>query len=48
MRDHYRVTGNLSHCSNCFFPGMNFGIALHSLSRNYFSAEIVLLYITVS
>ena len=31
-----------------FFPGISFGIALHSLYRKYFSAEIIWLYITLS
>ena len=35
------------HYSN-YFPGINFDIALHSLYRNYFSPEIVLLYIALS
>ena len=35
------------HYSN-FFPGINFGIALHYLYRKYFSDEILLLYITLS
>ena len=35
------------HYSNHFL-GVNFGIALHSLYRKYFSAEIILLYITLS
>ena len=41
----YRVTGNC-YITVFIFPGINFGIALHSLYRKYFSAEIILLYIT--
>ena len=47
----YRGTGNL-YITAIIFPGIsfgvNFGIALHSLYRKYFSAEIILLYITLS
>ena len=35
------------HYSN-YFPGIHFGIALHSLYHKYLSAEIILLYITLS
>ena len=41
-----RVTGIFFYITVIIFSGINFGIALHSLHRKYFSAEIILLYIT--
>ena len=43
----YRVTGNL-YITVITYPRINFGIALHSLYSINFSAEIILLYITLS
>ena len=44
---HYRVTGNL-YITAIFFPRINFGVTLHFLYRKYFSAEVILLYMTGS
>ena len=41
------MTGEFT-LQHLFFPGINFGITLHSLYRKYFSAEIILLYIKLS
>ena len=42
----YRVTGNF-YITVMIFPGINFGITLHSPYRIYFWAEIFLLYMTL-
>ena len=44
----YHVTGNVCITVIINFPGINFGITLHSLYRKLFSAEIILLYIPLS
>ena len=41
------MTGNV-YITVFIFPGINFGIALHSLYRKYLSAKIILLYIILT
>ena len=43
----YRVTGNV-YITVIIFPGINFGITLHSLYRKHFLPEIILLYIILT
>ena len=43
----YCVTGNFT-LQQLFIPGINFGITLHSLYRKNISAQVILLYITLS